>query len=93
MPVLLAISTTGWVLRVGIGLLVVLVIYLVGASLIRQFTQEPIPEPDPEATVAVDLRFRCTVCGAEVTMTSAQDEEPEAPRHCREDMVLVPPVS
>jgi len=33
------------------------------------------------------------VCGAEVTMTAAQaGEEPEAPRHCREDMVRVGPV-
>jgi hypothetical protein len=30
------------------------------------------------------------VCGAEVTMTAAQDQsEIEAPRHCREDMVPV----
>ena len=34
-------------------------------------------------------RMRCTVCGAEVTMTAAPDEEVDAPRHCREDMVGV----
>ena len=32
----------------------------------------------------------CSVCGTEVTMTSApEDEIPNAPRHCREDMNLV----
>ena len=48
----------------------------------------PPEEPDPEDIKPVDLHFRCIVCGAEVTMTAAQ-EDPEAPRHCREDMVLV----
>jgi hypothetical protein len=39
---------------------------------------------------AVNYRYRCTVCGTEVTMTSAPDgEAPDAPRHCREDMSLV----
>ena len=38
----------------------------------------------------VDYRYRCTVCGTEVTMTAApEDEIPNAPRHCREDMNLV----
>ena len=36
------------------------------------------------------LVFRCSVCGAEVVMTAAQSgTEIDAPRHCREDMVLV----
>ena len=34
---------------------------------------------------------QCVVCGAEVTMTVAADDDPEPPRHCREDMVLVTP--
>ena len=46
-------------------------------------------EPDPADLHPVDLRFRCIVCGAEVVMTTAAGDDPEAPRHCREDMVLI----
>ncbi len=79
----------GWILRVGGALAVGLTLYVIGASLLRKFHSAPPPEPDPDDIKPVNLRFRCVVCGAEVTMTAAQDDEPEAPRHCREDMVLV----
>jgi predicted nucleic acid-binding Zn ribbon protein len=49
----------------------------------------PPDEPDLSKLVPVDYRYRCGVCGAEVTMTAAQEDDPEPPRHCREDMVLV----
>jgi hypothetical protein len=89
----LAVSTIGWVVRVAIAILAGLVIYLVGASTLRKFKIPPDAEPDPEQVVPVDVRYQCTICGAEVTMTAAQaGEEPEAPRHCREDMVRVGPV-
>ena len=77
----------GWVLRVVLALTVGITIYVIGASMLRKFTVAPPPEPDPDDIKAVNLRFRCTVCGAEVTMTAAQGEDPEPPRHCREDMV------
>ena len=76
------------ILRIVLGVVVAVGIYLIGASMLRKFHVAPPAEPDPEDIKAVDLHFRCIVCGAEVTMTAAQ-EDPEAPRHCREDMVLV----
>lgn len=79
----------GWILRVVGALAVGLVIYLVVVSMLRKFTMAPPAEPDPDDIKPVHLRFRCIVCGAEVTMTAAQDDDPEPPRHCREDMVLV----
>lgn len=79
----------GWTLRIVGALVVGLTLYVIGASMLRKFKVAPPAEPDPDDIKPVDLRFRCTVCGAEVTMTAAQDDEPEAPRHCREDMVLV----
>lgn len=88
---MLAISTFGWIFRIAIAVVAMLVIYLIGASVVRKFKVEPDEEVDPEDVVPVDLRFRCIVCGAEVVMTSAQaGEEPDAPRHCREDMIPVP---
>ncbi len=89
---LLAISVFGWIIRVVIGLIAMVVIYVVGASVLSKFKVAPDEETDPEDVVAVNERFRCIVCGAEVLMTAAQDgEPPDAPRHCREDMVRVGP--
>jgi hypothetical protein len=79
----------GWILRVAGALAVGLTLYVIGATLLRKFHVAPPAEPDPDDIKPVNLRFRCVVCGAEVTMTAAQDDEPEPPRHCREDMVLV----
>ena len=70
-----------------VGVIAALVIYIIGAGMLRKFKVMPEDEPDPEHVVAVNERFRCIVCGAEVTMTAAQDGDVEAPRHCREDMV------
>jgi hypothetical protein len=82
-------STLGWILRVVVGVALLVGLYVIGAAMIRQFTADPAPEPDPDDTVPVDLRYRCSVCGAEVVMTAAQDEDPDPPRHCREPMALV----
>jgi hypothetical protein len=90
---LLAVSPLGWAIRAAIALPAAVIIYLVVAGMLRKFTIPPDAEPDPEDVVEVNARFRCTVCGAEVTMTAAQaGDELEAPRHCREDMVRLGPV-
>ena len=90
---LVAVSTVGWIVRVTIAVAAALAIYLFGAGTLRKFKLAPDAEPDPTQVVPVDARFRCIVCGAEVTMTAAQDgTDLEAPRHCREDMVRVGPV-
>jgi len=77
--------------RIVIAVVAALVIYLLAVKVIRSMLRPPPPdEPDVSLLRPVDYRYRCMVCGAEVTMTAAPGEEdPEAPRHCREDMVLV----
>lgn len=53
----------------------------------------PIPEPPPPGELRrVRIQYRCAICGAEVRMTVAPDEEPSPPRHCQEDMDLVAPL-
>jgi hypothetical protein len=53
----------------------------------------PLPPPPPPGELRkVRLTFRCSICGTEVRMTSANDEVPEPPRHCQEDMDLVAPI-
>ena len=77
-------------LRVVLALGAALLIYLVGAAVVRHFTFPPPEEPDPADLEAVEAEFECVVCGARVTMTATQrDTELEAPRHCREDMARI----
>ena len=52
----------------------------------------PVPAaPPPGELRKVRLLYRCSICGTEVRMTAANEEQPEAPRHCLEDMDLVAP--
>jgi hypothetical protein len=83
------LGVSGTILRVVLGVAVALAIYVMGANLLRKFQIAPPEEPDPDDVKPVNLRFRCIVCGAEVTMTAAHGDHPEPPRHCREDMVLL----
>jgi DNA-directed RNA polymerase subunit RPC12/RpoP len=65
-------------------------IYLTGTFVVRSFAMGPPQEPEIGRLRKVNYRYRCTICGTEVTMTAAPEEEiPHAPRHCREDMTLV----
>lgn len=68
-----------------------LVIMRSGLWVIRAFAR-PLPEPPPPGELRkVNLRYRCMVCGTEIRMTAAAVEDPEAPRHCMEEMHLVAP--
>jgi hypothetical protein len=55
----------------------------------RMIATGPPPEPDPDAIREVAVNYRCEVCGMRITVTHAQDDDPEAPRHCREEMVPI----
>lgn len=53
----------------------------------------PVPEPPPPGELRkVKITYRCAICGAEMRMTLAPDEDPAPPRHCQDDMDLVTPV-
>ena len=83
-----------FVLKVFVALFAAVVIYLIGARMIGNFSKsEPPPDPSEIPLEDVDYRYRCIVCGAQAVLFSAPEGEiPEAPRHCREPMVLVTPV-
>jgi hypothetical protein len=81
-------GTIVWVL---VGLAIGFVIWKVGIAMLRGVTTA-LPEPPPAGELRkVNLRYRCSLCGAEMRMTLANDELPDAPRHCMEDMDLVAP--
>jgi hypothetical protein len=83
------------VVRFGVALAAAVILYLMGAAFVRNFSNaEPPPdEPDIATLEDVDFRYRCIVCGAQLVMYASQGGEvPEAPRHCREPMVLMAPI-
>ncbi|HEX6219719.1 MAG TPA: hypothetical protein VF115_01355 [Acidimicrobiia bacterium] len=64
------------------------VIWRGSVAVIRMLSTPP-PEVDPEDVVAVDQDYKCTVCGAELTMRAVNPAEDKPPKHCREEMVPV----
>lgn len=78
--------------KAAIAGIVVWVILRLGVMMLGGLAR-PIPEPPPEGELRkVKLHYRCEICGTEVRMTVAADGEPEAPRHCQDDMTLMTPV-
>ena len=64
----------------------------VGFAIMRGLATPLPPPPPPGELRKVRIMFRCSICGTEVRMTSANDEVPEPPRHCQEDMDLLAPI-
>lgn len=74
------------------ALLLGALILRIGYFFLQQLATPPPPPPDPGTLRKVKLTYRCSVCGTEVRMTAATNEDPEPPRHCMEDMDLVAPL-
>jgi hypothetical protein len=80
------------VLQLLVAVVIFVVVLGVGVSILRLLGRgQPAPLPPGEMR-RVNLRYRCSICGAEVRMTLADDEMPEPPRHCQDEMQLVAPV-
>lgn len=88
----LAALSAGDLLRIAIAALAAFVLVRLGMRMLGGFARPIPPPPDPGELRKVRLTFRCSICGTEVRMTQANDEMPEPPRHCLEDMDLVTPV-
>ena len=80
-----------WTLfKVVIALVAFLAIWRVGMAILRGLARPNEPPPAGEMR-RVNLRYRCSICGAEVRMVQAAEDLPDPPRHCQEDMELVAP--
>ena len=79
------------VLKIVIALAAAYLVLRAGFAVLGALAR-PVPEPPPEGELRkIDLRYRCSICAAEVRMTKASEELPPPPRHCQEDMDLVAP--
>jgi len=82
-------STVMWWLGAAI---LFLFLWFVGTGMLRSMTT-PLPAPPPEGELRrVNVKYRCSICGVEVKMTLAAEEDPPPPRHCMDDMDLVAPI-
>jgi hypothetical protein len=80
------------ILKLLVGLALAYVILKIGFWVLRGLAN-PLPAPPPAGEMRrVNLRYRCGVCGVELRMTAAPDEDPPPPRHCTEDMELMAPI-
>ncbi|MFM8625813.1 MAG: hypothetical protein ACKOQ7_00045 [Actinomycetota bacterium] len=76
----------GTIVWVAIGLLILRVTWKVGFGMLKSMTSTLPPPPPSGELRKIDMRYRCSVCGTEVRVTMAPDEDPPPPRHCMEDM-------
>ena len=84
--------TLGAVIWTLCGLLLAVVLWKSGIAVLRTFTT-PMPPPPPAGELRkVNVRYRCGVCGVELRLTMAPDEDPPPPKHCLEDMDVVAPI-
>ena len=80
------------IVKVLIAVVIAYLVLRLGLAMLRNLAR-PLPEPpDPGTLRKVKIEYRCNVCGAEVRMTVAPDEDPEPPRHCQDEMDLVAPI-
>lgn len=84
-----AFSTVVWVLT---GVLIGVVVWKTGIALIRSLSTPPPPPPPAGEMRKVNVRYRCDVCGVELRVTLAPDEDPPPPTHCLEPMIVVAPI-
>ncbi|HEY9555249.1 MAG TPA: hypothetical protein VIR58_00860 [Acidimicrobiales bacterium] len=86
------LTTDASLVALLVAALAVLVMFKIGFAMFGGLAL-PVPEPPPAGELRkVKIMYRCSICGTEVRMTAANDEMPEPPRHCLEDMDLVTPV-
>ncbi len=77
---------------VVVAVLVAYLLIRIGKRILGGFAR-PVPAPpDAGELRRVRLSYECSICATTVRMTMANDEVPEPPRHCQEDMDLVTPV-
>ncbi len=84
--------SVGSVLWVAAGVAVGVVMWKFGFGMLRALSRPPVEPPEPGELRKVNVRFRCDVCGVELKLTMAPDDDPPPPKHCLEEMTVVAPL-
>lgn len=84
--------SVGSVVWFGAGLVLMVVLWKVGMTMLTALSAPPLPPAGPGELRKVNVRYRCEVCGVELRLTLAPDEDPPPPKHCLEDMTVVAPL-
>ena len=79
----------GQILSVVLAVGAAYLIFRVGIAVLKGMVR-PMPEPPPPGELRrVKLQYRCPICGLELRVTTAANEDPIPPRHCMDEMDLV----
>jgi hypothetical protein len=79
----------GQIVSVVVALAAAYLIFRTGIAVLKGMVR-PMPEPPPPGELRrVKLRYRCPICGLELRVTTAANEDPIPPRHCMDEMDLV----
>ena len=82
----------GTIIWVLLGAVIMAFVWRLGIGMLRSMTS-PLPEPPPTGEMRrINVRYRCSMCGVELRVVMAPDQDPPPPRHCLEDMDLIAPV-
>jgi hypothetical protein len=84
-----ALSTMIWVMG---ALVLGFVLWKTGIGMLRSMTTALPPPPPAGEMRRINVKYRCSMCGLEIKMSLAPDEDPPPPRHCLEDMDLIVPI-
>ena len=84
-----SVGSVVWVLC---GLALMVVLWRIGMAMLHALSEPPAPPPEPGQLRKVNMRYRCDVCGVELRLTLAPDEDPPPPKHCLEEMIVVAPL-
>jgi hypothetical protein len=80
----------GFAVSLAIAVLAGFLIIRVGFGMLRSFAA-PMPAPPPPGELRkVKLTYVCPQCGMQLRVTQAPDQAILAPRHCMDEMDLVP---
>jgi hypothetical protein len=88
----LSFPSWGTIVWVGVGLVLMRLIWKFGFGMLKSMTNSLPPPPPSGEMRKINVRYRCSVCGVELRVVMAPDEEPPPPRHCLEDMDIIAPL-
>ncbi|MEY3805488.1 MAG: hypothetical protein RIR69_300 [Actinomycetota bacterium] len=82
----------GTIVWIAVGLVIMRFVWKFGFGMLRSMTTSMPPPPPSGEMRKINVRYRCSVCGVELRVVMAPDEDPPPPKHCLEDMDIVAPL-